>query len=276
MSQSTRVGSHLENHPNDVEAQLREEFLAEHTILGSVVGSRLQGVATPESDTDEMAVAVEPPSSVFGGQLLDSVVYRPRADGEASQPGDVERTTYSLRKFLALARKGNPHILQVLWAPEEFLFTITPLGVQLRELRSVFVSAYAISSHLGYAAGELAQVKKGLAPDRKRRPELSAKCGYDAKAAGHILRLCYQGRVLATEGFLPVPLPEPVRSKVLELRSGAVPFSKAVELLETEIAELSATRDRVRGSLPDTADLDAVVSFSITAHQEWWKAKGLI
>jgi hypothetical protein len=52
------------------------------------------------------------------------------------------------------------------------------------------------------------------------RPELIAQYGFDTKYAGHLLRLGYQGIELAETGRLTLPMPEPVRSHIVDVRVG--------------------------------------------------------
>lgn len=51
---------------------------------------------------------------------------------------------YSLRKYLRLAVKGNPTVMLPQYAPDESLITMTPLGRELRDLRSSFLSRQAV------------------------------------------------------------------------------------------------------------------------------------
>jgi hypothetical protein len=106
----------------------------ENEILRSVVGSGVHGIAIAGTDDhDEMGVYIAPPEYVVGlAQAREDFISRTQPEGVRSGPGDTDLVLYSLHKYLRLALKGNPTALLPLYAPDESLITVTPLGLELR------------------------------------------------------------------------------------------------------------------------------------------------
>lgn len=117
-----------------------------------MVGSGVHGIAIEGTDDhDEMGIYVEPPEIPLGlRQTRADYIWRTQPEGARSGHGDVDLVLYSLRKYLRLAVKGNPTVMLPLFAPSESLITVTPLGGQLRGLRSSFLSRAAVERFLGY------------------------------------------------------------------------------------------------------------------------------
>lgn len=101
-------------------------------ILRTVVGSGVHGIAIPGTDDhDEMGVFVEPPHVVLGigpaasGRRAERYMYRTQPEGARFGPGDTDLVSYGLRRYLALATKGNPTALLPLYAPPESVLVLT-------------------------------------------------------------------------------------------------------------------------------------------------------
>jgi predicted nucleotidyltransferase len=116
---------------NDV---LTQDFGRE--ILRVEVGSSAYGTSvTGTDDFDMMGIIVPTKENVLGLNQFEHKIYRTAAEREGridarSGPGDIDMTWYSLRKFVGLARKGNPSILMGFFAP---IIQVTVSGQKLRE-----------------------------------------------------------------------------------------------------------------------------------------------
>src|SRR5713226_2611934 len=129
------------------------EVALENEILRGVVGSTSHGTAIEgQDDRDEMGVFVEPPECVCGLTPCDHYIYRDQPEGVRSQPGDLDLTMYSLRKFCRLAAQGNPSVLILLWLPD--YITKAALGDELLRIRDAFVSRNAGQRFLGYLVSQ--------------------------------------------------------------------------------------------------------------------------
>lgn len=241
-------------------------------ILRSVVGSGVHGIAIEGTDDhDEMGVYIEPPEWILGVERYrEDYIWRTQPEGVRSGHGDTDLVLYSLRKYLRLAIKGNPTVLLPLFAPEQSLVLLTPLGEELRGLRSSFMSRLAVERFLGYMHSQhermLGQSKRNV----PNRPELIQQYGWDVKYGSHALRLAYQGFEIACTGSLTLPLPDPQRARVLAVKRGQVDrgeVSSEISQLEAAVRDLLNTG---RSPLADTADLDRIGAWAVDAQRRHW------
>ena len=89
-------------------------------------GSHLYGTATPASDTDLKAVYLPTARDILLQRARPTVTEeRAKERGERNLPGDVDRESYSLQRFLDLVLAGQPLALEMLFAPDAVM-TIPP------------------------------------------------------------------------------------------------------------------------------------------------------
>lgn len=251
-------------------AQLTD--LPSGTILLVEVGSGAHGTGLPgQEDHDELAVVVESPREVFGpGPDLKTVMQRTQPEGSPSGPGDVDRTLYSLRKFLRLAANGNPSIMLAFWAP---VIQATPLGQELRELAPHFIGRHMIPRYRGYMRGQVERILgvRGGAHGKRgggRREELVAEHGYDTKYAMHAARLGFQCLELCHKRQLQLPIRPFTGGWLRAVRRGEVPFDDwwgMVLRLDRQMA--SFLED---GPLPEGPNLPEIQEWAERAHLELW------
>ena len=241
-------------------------------ILRSVVGSGVHGIAIPGTDDhDEMGVYIEPPDYVLGvADHREDYIWRTQPEGVRSGPGDTDLVLYSLRKYLRLAIKGNPTALLPLFAPAESVVLVTPLGEELRSLRSSFLSRAAAERFLGYMHSQhermLGQSKRNV----PNRPELIAQYGWDVKYGSHALRLAYQGHELAGSGHLTLPMPDDQRERVLSVKRGEVPREEVSAQITDLESQVRALLDEDRSPLPEFADANRIGEWAVGAQRRHW------
>jgi predicted nucleotidyltransferase len=242
-------------------------------ILRSVVGSGVHGIALAGTDDhDEMGVYIEPPERVLGlARGREDYIWRTQPEGVRSGHGDVDLVLYSLRKYLRLAVKGNPTALLPLYAPESDLVTVTPLGDELRELRTSFLSQQAVERFLGYMQSQHERMLGGGKRNRvPNRPELIEKYGWDVKYGSHALRLAFQGQEIARHGRLTLPLAADQRERVLAVKRGEVPrddVSRQITEIEHAVRELLGAGGT---PLPETADVSRISVWAVSAQRRHW------
>lgn len=214
-------------------------FIHNNIILHGVVGSWALGTAVEgRCDRDEMAITVEPLSYVLGLNHFEQYIQRDKPEGVRSEPGDLDLTIYGLRKYMRLAVKGNPSILLLLFLPS--YIKKTRHGEALLEMRQAFHSKHAGKAFLGYLRAQKLKLTGRRSPEVSR-PELVAKYGYDVKFASHAVRLGEQGVEFMRTAHLELPLPEPIRSKVLDIKTGGFPLEdvlREIDRLEVELTSL--------------------------------------
>jgi predicted nucleotidyltransferase len=241
-------------------------------ILRTVVGSGVHGIAIEGTDDrDEMGVYIEPPECVVGiRRPVDHYVFRTQPEGVRSGPGDTDLVMYSLRRYLRLATNGNPTALLPLFASRDDVLTLTPLGEELRALGPAFLSRQAVHRFLGYMASQRERLL-GSRRGAPSRPELVARHGYDTKYASHALRLAHQGLEIVRDGHLTLPMPEPARERVRQIKRGEVPS------LHEVVAEIDALREQIEQRLdaghtplPQHPDFARLSDWSVSAHRRRW------
>jgi predicted nucleotidyltransferase len=241
-------------------------------ILRSVVGSGVHGIAIAGTDDhDEMGVYIEPPEYVLGVERYrEDYVWRTQPEGVRSGHGDTDLILYSLRKYLRLAINGNPTVMLPLFAPSELLVVVTPLGDELRALRSSFLSQQAVERFLGYMHSQhermLGQSKRNV----PNRPELIERYGWDVKYGSHALRLAYQGYEIASRGFLTLPLPDRERERVLAVKRGEIPRDEVSAEIGRLEAEVRTLIDEGRTPLPASADYEQITAWAIDVQRRHW------
>lgn len=243
----------------------------ENTILRTQVGSGLHGVTvTGHDDRDEMGVCIEPPSAVIGLDSFDQYQFRTQPEGVRSGHGDLDLVIYSLRKWARLAAHGNPTVLLLLFAPEREWVTIPAYwwGARVQQEKDLFLSRDCGRRFEGYLHAQKEQML-GLRARQTNRPELIDLYGFDTKFAYHAIRLGLQGVELLTTGNITLPMPEPYRQWLTDLRKGKYSKQVALDFIDVLAGELSVLVDKV--DLPDHAPMPALNRWLIKMYTEWWE-----
>lgn len=200
-------------------------FVHMEIILSAVIGSRAYGLDHAASDTDILGV--------FLASTLEVAGLNWSAEQETwtnSSPVGDDYTYHELRKFLRLCLKGNPNLMELLFAVD--YLESTQAGTELVSLRSSFLSQKLRATYLGFCLSNLKAIRK-LPYD------------YDKKAR-HTLRLARQGRQLLAEGTLTVRVDDPEEYFALTRMDKIDMLSKLddeVYLLSTSKSELPLEPD---------------------------------
>lgn len=255
-----------------------KQMALDSTILRATVGSELMGLKLDDKgDTDEMGICLEPLEPFVGFQGFDQLVYRTAEErdgaGAKSQDGDLDLTIYGLKRYLSLALKGNPTILTLLFVPPERLQIRTQIGDELQALAPKIISRRAGGAFLGYLKAQRERLIGERGQKDVNRPELVAAYGFDTKYACHACRLGIQGVELLTDGKLTLPMAEPWRTWLRDLRVGKHTQAEAIEVMEEMEGKLKILLDY--SPLPKLPDEAAVQRWMIdTYYQKWTEGRG--
>lgn len=246
------------------------EIAVQNTILLTQVGSGLHGVTVAGTDDrDEMGLCIEPASCVIGLERFEQYQYRTQPEGVRSGHGDLDLVIYSLRKWARLAAQGNPTVLLLLFAPMTEWVTVPHFswGICVQKAKDLFISRDAGSRFVGYLDAQTERML-GLRSQRTNRPELIDIHGFDTKFAYHAVRLGLQGVELLTTGHIQLPIPEPERSWLTDLRHGRHSKTEALE----RIADLRNDLEILRASadLPATPDYTRINEWLKSMYLDWW------
>lgn len=243
--------------------------MSEKIILKMEYGSRAHGTNTVDSDSDFMGVFVEPREYVTGVLHMDTQERKSAVKGERSTSVDHDTVLYPLRKWAALAAKGNPTVLTILFGDEAKYEVLTASGMNLLMHRDWFLSKQAGERFLGYMISQ----RKALLGERNKktnRPELVHKHGYDTKFAYHMLRLGIQGIEMMVTHELSLPMiPQNVK-ELLQVRNGEVDKDEMLEWsykLEKNLRE-----DIELSSLPDEPNVTEINKLLHKIYETEWRA----
>jgi predicted nucleotidyltransferase len=238
-----------------------------------VIGSTIHGLSVAGTDDlDLMGICIEPPEGTLGmGKPFEQHVYRTQPEGHPSGPGDVDLTVYSLRKHLRLASNGNPTVLNLLFVPPDYRHLDGPLADDLRALTHFIVSREAGARYLGYAQAQRERLL-GLRGQKHtgytRRLKYQAEAGWDTKYGMHLCRLAVQGIELLSTGRITLPVPEPDRSKLMEVRRGDMTLEQVIEWSQQLELQLLTARDK--SDLPEHPDRGALNDWLVATYLHEW------
>lgn len=210
-----------------------------------VVGSRAFGLDTEASDTDLRGFYLPPARDHWGlAQVPEQLEFG-------------EEVYWEARKFVLLALKANPNVLEVLHSP--LVVTATPLAGELLAIRDAFLSRLVYQTYNGYVMGQF----KRLEADLRQHGEVRWK------HAMHLLRLLLSGVAVLERGEVQVQVGEH-RERLLAVKRGQVPWSE----VERWRLSLHAQFDRAytSTSLPERPDYARVEAWLLRARRaalEW-------
>jgi len=211
-------------------------------IFRCVVGSRAFGLDTSSSDTDRRGIYLPP------ADLQWSLFAIP----EQLENEETQETYWELGKFLKLALKANPGILECLYTPR--IEDATELAQELLAIRGIFLSKLVYQTYNGYV---LSQFKK-LEQDLRTRGAIKWK------HAMHLIRLLLSGISVMREHAVPVRVEEH-RDRLLAIRGGELPWD------EVDAWRLDLHREFdaafASSTLPDLPDAERANGFLLKARR---------
>jgi predicted nucleotidyltransferase len=216
--------------------------LGTHVIYRCIVGSRAYGLDDSDSDTDRRGIYLPPADlhwSLYG--VPEQLEYKP-----------ADEVYWEAQKFVVLALKANPNILECLFTP--LVETATPIAAELLSIRACFLSKMVYQTYNGYV----------LSQSKKLQADLRNKGEVKWKHVMHLLRLLLAGVTVLKDGAVPVHV-GPHRDRLLSIRRGQVSFDDCEawrrDLHEQFDAALTTTK------LPDRPDYQAANAWLLRARR---------
>ena len=218
-------------------------------IYRCIVGSQAFGLNSETSDVDRRGIYLPP------AHLHWSLYGVPeQLEPHRTSPGaDTAEAYWELQKFLVMALKANPNILECLNTPlVEFA---TPLAQELIAGRKAFLSKLLYQTYNGYVLSQF----------KKLEQDLRAHGQIKWKHAMHLMRLLLSGITALREGELRVRLDEH-RDQLLQIKRGETPWEQLntwrLSLHKDFEAAFVSTR------LPDRPDYAWANEFLLKARRE--------
>jgi len=228
------------------EDQLAELDLQQYVIYRCIVGSRAYGLDEVDSDTDWRGIYLPP-------AVLHWSLY---GIPEQIENRETQECYWELQKFLILALKANPNVLECLHTPLQE--TVTPIARELLELRSIFLSKLVYQTYNGYVFSQFKKMEQDLRTKGEIRP----------KHAMHLIRLLLSGIEILREGTVPIRV-DTYREQLLEIKHQEMPWSKVNEWRLNLHQEFATAFSKTQ--LPERPDYEKANSFLIYARQSMVK-----
>lgn len=207
-----------------------EQLKNKKIILEAITGSKAYGLDTPDSDTDYKGVHVASTKHLLSLNKVHNI--KEVIDGH--EPYDY--SYYEVGKFVDLALKNNPTIMEILFL-EEYI-KLTEEGQMLVSVKESFLSQNVYNTYGKYALSQAHKLESH--PDFTRY----------SKHARHCFRLLQQGREILEHGTLTVKVNN--REELFEI--GNLP---SPQLLERFKKEYDRFMD-IKTSLPLEPDYDKI------------------
>jgi predicted nucleotidyltransferase len=215
--------------PGRISDPLTEYNLFDFVIYRCVIGSRAYGLDEAASDFDRRGVYLSPANmhwSLYGVP-------------EQLENDDTQETYWEMQKFLVLALKANPNVLECLYTP--LVEHATDLAREMLAMRSSFLSKMVYQTFNGYVMSQF----------KKLQADLRNKGQVKWKHVMHLIRLLLSGIDVLKTGEISVHV-GPHRQQLLAIKRGELPWD------EVENWRLSLHKDFATAAqtttLPDRPD----------------------
>ncbi|MNY85871.1 putative nucleotidyltransferase [compost metagenome] len=128
------------------------DLLEQSIVLECVTGSTAYRLNGPNSDIDIKSIV----------NLPLRYQYTLHEEFETLTTHEPDKEYHSFKKFVKLAAKQNPTILEMLHVEPEFVLRKTAMGQALLNNANMFISAECAKTYGGYARDQLMRIKNGL------------------------------------------------------------------------------------------------------------------
>ncbi|ELP29580.1 hypothetical protein RBSWK_06436 [Rhodopirellula baltica SWK14] len=227
----------------DASAPLMDSGLYERVIYRCVIGSRAYGLDDEDSDTDRRGIYLPP------AELHWSLYGVP----EQLENDQTQEVYWELQKFIVLALKANPNVLECLYSP--IVESVTPLGKDLLAMRDAFLSKLVFQTFSGYVASQF----------KKMQTDIRNQGRVKWKHVMHLIRLLLSGTHVLQNGEMIVDVGQH-RDRLLTIKHGDMPFHAADEWRQELQREFESAFQTT--PLPDRPDYERANAFLVDARRK--------
>lgn len=188
---------------NDSDQVLADYGLFDRVIFRCVIGSRAYGLDDEGSDIDRRGIYL--PSADLHWSLFGVP--------EQLENEKTQEAYWELQKFVILALKANPNVLECLYTP--IVETATPLAQELMDMKTIFLSRMVFQTYNGYVMSQF----------KKMQTDIRNQGQVKWKHVMHLIRLLLSGITVLRDGFVPVQVGEH-REALLAIKSGVMPWDE--------------------------------------------------
>jgi hypothetical protein len=241
-SELTMLAQFKEGEIGDSAQAVAHADLYERIIYRCIIGSQAYGLADAASDMDRRGI------------------YLPTADlhwslygvPEQLENNETEEAYWELQKFLVLALKANPNVLECLYTP--LVEKATPLTEELLGLKTIFLSRLVYQTYNGYVMSQF----------KKMQADLRNHGQVKWKHVMHLIRLLLSGIGVLRDGFVPVRVGDH-RDRLLAIRRGEMPWDEVEHWRLNLHQQFNAAFETTK--LPERPDYERANTFLISARR---------
>lgn len=228
--------------PQMPDSYREEDELYQYVIFRCITGSRAYGLDEAESDTDRRGFYLPP------AELHWSLYGVP----EQLEHDERQECYWEVQKFIMLALKGNPNILECLYTP--LIEMATPIASELIAMRSIFLCRLIYQTYNGYVMSQF----------KKLNHHINNHGTIKWKHAMHLIRLLIAGTTALREQYIPVRVEE-YREQLLAIRRGELTW-EAVNEWRLELHKaFDAAYEKT--NLPERPDYEVANAFLVRARR---------
>lgn len=222
--------------------RVADSDLMQFVIYRCIIGSRAYGLDDEASDVDRRGIYL-PPADLHWAMYGVPEQLENKAN---------EECYWELQKFLVLALKANPNVLECLYSP--LVETCNPIAAELLEMRSIFLSQLIYQTYNSYVLSQFKKMEQDLRNQGMVRP----------KHALHLIRLLLSGITILREGFVPVQVADH-REALLAIKYQQMSW----DAVNAWRLQLHGEFDRAfrQTQLPERPDYDRANAFLIQARR---------
>lgn len=217
------------------------ESLLPYVIYRAITGSTAYGLNHENSDIDRRGFYLPPAHLHWGLAPLPEQLET-----------ENEECYWEIEKFIRMALKANPNVLECLYSP--LVETATPLAQELIEIRHIFLSRHIHRTHNAYVLSQFKKLEQDLRNQRQIK----------WKHAMHLIRLLLSGISALRHGTVELRV-DAHREVLLSIRRGERPWP------EVDAWRLSLHRELddalAETKLPEHPDYEAANAFLIHARR---------
>src|SRR3954454_2396420 len=201
--QVTMLARYKESEIGDTAVSALRCNLYERVIYRCVIGSQAYGLAGEGSDIDRRGIYLPPADlhwSLYG--VPDQL-----------ENDDTQEAYWEVQKFLVLALKANPNVLECLYTP--MIEKATPLAERLLAMRACFLSRLVHQTYNGYVLSQF----------KKMQADIRNKGQMKWKHVMHLIRLLLSGIHVLREGYVQVDAGKH-RDRLLAIKANAMSWDE--------------------------------------------------
>jgi predicted nucleotidyltransferase len=202
-SELTTLAKFKEGTIGDTSITATGSEMFDRVIFQCIIGSQAYGLADDASDIDRRGFYLPP------ADLHWSLYGVP----EQLECYETQESYWEIQKFIVLALKANPNVLECLYSP--LIEKATPLAEELLGMRDIFLSRLVYQTYTGYVMSQF----------KKMQADIRNQGQVKWKHVMHLIRLLISGISVLREGFVPVRVDDR-RDELLAIKRGDMPWEE--------------------------------------------------